>query len=197
VPASLISWAELSRLACDDRVLPRGMAPRLFEAPGFEQVVTGTAPFGCHVAVAEVDMETGAARLIRHVAVDDCGRVLNPMLAAGQVHGGIAAGAGQALFEQIVHDEDGNLLTSTFAEYLFPSAAEFPSFETAHTVTPSPHNPLGAKGLGEGGTTGSLAAVHNAVVDAVRHLGVRHIDLPLSPMRVWQAIREAEAARRT
>jgi aerobic carbon-monoxide dehydrogenase large subunit len=195
VPASLISWAQLSALACDDSVLPRGMAPRLFEAPGFEQAITGTAPFGCHVAVAEVDVETGAARLIRHVAVDDCGRVLNPMLAAGQVHGGIAAGAGQALFEQIVHDEDGNLVTSTFAEYLLPSAAELPSFETAHTVTPSPHNPLGAKGLGEGGTTGSLAAVHNAVVDAVRHLGVRHIDLPLSPMRVWQAIRDAAAAR--
>jgi len=191
VPASVMSWADLSRLAHKDGARPDGMTPRLFEAPGFEQPITGTAPFGCHVAVAEVDVETGAARLIRHVAVDDCGTVLNPMLAAGQVHGGIAGGVGQALYEQIVHDDDGNVLTSTFADYLFPSAAEFPLFETAHTVTPSPHNPLGAKGLGEGGTTGSLAAVHNAVVDAVSHLGVRHIELPLSPLRVWQAICDA------
>ena len=118
--------------------------------------------------------------------------MINPLLAAGQVHGGISAGIGQALFEEIRYDESGNLVTSTFADYAFPGAPEFPFFETLHTVTPTLENPLGAKGLGEAGTTGSLAAVHNAVVDAVSHLGIRHIDLPLSPMRVWEAIQTAQ-----
>ena len=128
---------------------------------------------------------------MRLVAVDDCGTVVNPLLAEGQVHGGLVAGAGQVLFEEIRYDDDGNPLTSTFAEYAMPSAAEFPSFETSHTVTPSPHNPLGVKGLGEAGTTGSLGAVHNAVVDAVAHLGIRHIELPLTPLRVWTVLQEA------
>jgi carbon-monoxide dehydrogenase large subunit len=123
--------------------------------------------------------------------VDDAGRILNPMLARGQVHGGLAQGISQALFEGVEYDEYGNPLTSTLATYLMPSAAELPPFETAHTETPTPLNPLGAKGIGESATIGSTAAVQSAVIDAVSHLGVRHIDMPLSPERVWRAIREA------
>ena len=155
-----------------------------------------TYPFGCHVAVAEVDVETGDARLVRHVAVDDCGTILNPMLVAGQVHGGVAQAVGQALYEEFVYDADGNPLTATLIDYAIPSIGEVPMVETLHTETPTPHNPLGAKGVGESGTIGATAAVQNAVIDAVAHLGVRHIDMPLHPMRVWQAIQAAPGARR-
>jgi carbon-monoxide dehydrogenase large subunit len=129
--------------------------------------------------------------LRRLIAIDDCGTVINPLLAAGQVHGGLAAGAAQALWEFMAYDADGNPLTATFADYGFPSAAELPSFETGHTVTPTPKNPLGAKGIGESGTIGSTPAVQSAVVDALSHLGVRHVDLPCTPERVWQAIQAA------
>ena len=130
---------------------------------------------------------------IRHIAVDDCGRILNPMLVDGQVHGGLASGISQALWEEMVYDDDGNPLTSTLAEYAMPSAAELPSFEASNTETPTHLNPLGAKGIGESGTIGSMPAVQNAVVDAVSHLGVRHIDMPCTPQRVWQAIQVARA----
>jgi carbon-monoxide dehydrogenase large subunit len=143
--------------------------------------------------VVEVDTETGRVEPIRHVAVDDCGRILNPMLVDGQVHGGLASGISQALWEQMVYDEDGNPLTSTLAEYAMPSAAELPTFEVAHTETPSPLNPLGAKGIGESATVGSTPAVQNAVVDALSHLGVRHVDMPCTPERVWRTIEDAEA----
>ncbi len=125
------------------------------------------------------------------MAVDDCGRVLNPLIVAGQQHGGIAQGAAQALYETFVYDDDGNPLTSTLAEYAMPAASELPSFETANTQTPSPLNPLGAKGIGESGTIGSTPAVQNAVVDALSHLGVRHLDMPCTPERVWRAIEDA------
>jgi carbon-monoxide dehydrogenase large subunit len=151
-----------------------------------------TYPFGAHVAVVEVDTETGKVKLIRHFAVDDCGRRINPMLVEGQVHGGIAQGAGQALFESFVYDELGNPLTSSLATYAMPSAAEFPAFVTVPLETPTDRNPLGAKGVGEGGTIGAGPAVHNAVIDALSNLGVRHIDMPVSPDRVWQAIRDAQ-----
>jgi carbon-monoxide dehydrogenase large subunit len=150
-----------------------------------------TYPFGAHVAVVEVDTETGDARLVRLVACDDAGRVLNPLLAEGQRHGGLAQGAAQALFEEVVYDGDGNPLTSTFADYTFPSAAELPSFELVAMETPTWVNPLGAKGIGESGTIGATPAVHNAVVDALAHLGVRHVDMPCTPERVWRAIRAA------
>ena len=139
----------------------------------------------------EVDVETGAARLIRYVAVDDCGRILNPMLVDGQVHGGLAQGIGQALYEWMAYDETGAPLTTNLTTYLMPSATDLPTFETAHTETPTPVNPLGAKGIGESATIGSTPAVQSAVIDAVSYLGVRHIDLPLSPERVWREIREA------
>ena len=190
VPASVVPWAALAEAADDPARLPEGMDPGLAADPGFEQSALGTSPFGCHLAVVEVDTETGAVELVRMIAVDDCGVVLNPLLAEGQVHGGLSGGIGQALFEEVRFDSDGNPLTATFADYGMPSAAELPSFETGHTVTPTPHNPLGAKGLGEAGTTGSLGAVHNAVVDALAHLGIRHIELPLTPFNVWTAIQQ-------
>jgi carbon-monoxide dehydrogenase large subunit len=152
-----------------------------------------TFPFGAHVSVVEVDMETGEVEPLRHVAVDDCGRIVNPLLVAGQQHGGIAQGMAQALWEQVVFDADGNPLTSNLADYAMPSAAEFPSFETTNTETPTFRNPLGAKGIGESGTIGSTPSVHNAVVDALSHLGVRQIDMPCTPERVWQAIVAAGA----
>ena len=142
--------------------------------------------------MVEVDTETGAVELLRHFAVDDCGRVLNPMLAEAQVHGGIAQGVAQALFERVVYDDDGNPLTASLLDYAVPSAAELPSFSVFHTETPTPRNPLGAKGIGESGTTGSTAAVWNAVVDALHPYGVRHLDMPFTPERVWRAIHSGD-----
>jgi carbon-monoxide dehydrogenase large subunit len=169
------------------------MEPGLAHATDFNQG-EATYPFGAHVAVVEVDTETGAVELLRHVAVDDCGRVLNPLLVRGQQHGGIAQGVAQALFEAVVYDDDGNPLTANLMDYAMPSAAELPSLDASNTETPTPLNPLGAKGIGESGTIGSTPAVQNAVIDAVAHLGVRHIDMPLSAQRVWQAIRDATHA---
>ena len=157
----------------------------VFTAPG------PTFPFGTHVAVVEVDMETGKVFLRRVVTVDDAGTVINPLLAEGQRHGGIAQGAAQAFLEEVVYDADGNPMTSTFADYPFVSATELPSFELVDSETPTSYNPLGAKGIGEAGSIGSTPAVQNAVIDAVSHLGVRHIDMPTSPQRVWRAISAA------
>jgi carbon-monoxide dehydrogenase large subunit len=169
----------LTDLVGDERLFVRAV----FRAPG------ATFPFGAHVAVAEVDTETGKAVLKRVITVDDAGTVMNPLLAEGQRHGGIAQGAAQAFLEEVVYDADGNPLTSTFADYAFLTATEVPSFELAEMETPTSYNPLGAKGIGEAGTIGSTPAVQNAIIDAVSHLGVRHIDMPTSPQRIWQAIR--------
>ncbi len=183
-PALTRSWAELATAAAS-----RGANPLIAEvdlaSPG------PTFPFGTHIAVVDVDTETGKVTLVRHVAVDDAGRIINPLLAEGQVHGGIAQGVAQALLEEFVYDEDGNPLTSTFADYSFISAAELPSFETRFTETPTPINALGAKGIGESGTIGATPAVHNAVCDALSHLGVTHLDMPTTPVRVWRAITAA------
>jgi carbon-monoxide dehydrogenase large subunit len=191
-PATALSWGQLAEAVADPARRPESMgsedtltAQVSFELPG------STYPFGAHVAVVEVDVETGLVRLVRHIAVDDSGRLLNPLLAEGQVHGGIAQGVGQALFEEVRYDADGNNLTGTFASYTMPSAAELPSFETARMETPSPHNPLGAKGIGESGAIGSTPAVHNAVVDALRPYGVTDIEMPTIPERVWRAITSA------
>lgn len=147
-----------------------------------------TYPFGAHVAVVEVDIETGKATLARMITVDDAGRLLNPLLVEGQRHGGIAQGVAQALLEEVVYDADGNPLTSNFADYTFISACELPSFELVTMETPTPVNPMGAKGIGESGAIGSTPAVQSAVVDALSHLGVRHVDMPATPERVWRAI---------
>jgi carbon-monoxide dehydrogenase large subunit len=181
VPAKALTWADLS-VAAREKGEPL-MVQHDFTSTG------SSFPFGAHIALVEVDTDTGRVVPIRHIAVDDCGTILNPMLVDGQVHGGLASGISQALWEQFVYDDDGNPLTSTLADYAIPSAAEFPSFEASHTETPSPLNPLGAKGIGESATVGSTPAVQNAVVDALSHLGVRHVDMPCTPERVWRAIR--------
>jgi carbon-monoxide dehydrogenase large subunit len=172
----------LASLAEEERLLVR----TVFSAPG------ATYPFGTHVAVTEVDTETGKVFLRRVVTVDDAGVVLNPLLAEGQRHGGIAQGAAQAFLEEMVYDTEGNPLTASFADYPFLSATEVPSFELVDMATPTTYNPLGAKGIGEAGTIGATPAVQNAVIDAVAHLGVRHIDMPTSPQRVWAAVRAAQ-----
>jgi carbon-monoxide dehydrogenase large subunit len=175
VPGSGIRFADL---AAEQELKVRSV----FSAPG------PTYPFGAHVAVVEVDVETGKARLTKLVALDDAGTVMNPLIAEGQRHGGLAQGAAQALLEEVLYDEDGNPTTNTLASYPIVSATELPSFDLITTETPTAYNPLGAKGIGEAGTIGSTPAVQNAVVDAVAHLGVRHVDMPTSPMRVWTAI---------
>jgi carbon-monoxide dehydrogenase large subunit len=183
VPSRALDWAAVARTASE-----RG-EPLLVQHD--TDPAGSTFPFGAHVAVVEVDIETGRVVPIAHFAVDDCGVIVNPLLVDGQVHGGLASGIAQALWEQVLYDADGNPITSTLAEYAIPSAAELPSFTTAHTETPSPLNDLGAKGIGESATVGSTPAVQNAVVDALSHLGVRHIDIPCTPERVWRAIRGA------
>ncbi len=180
-PASTRTWADVASHAG-----PEGLVAAVQYTEG-----APTFPFGSHVAVVEVDTETGKVRLIRHVTVDDAGIVVNPLLAEGQRHGGIAQGVAQALLEEVVYDAEGNPLTGTLADYAAISAAELPSFELVGSETPTDINPLGAKGIGEAGTIGSVPAVQNAVIDALSHLGVRHIDMPLTPSRVWAAIDKA------
>jgi aerobic carbon-monoxide dehydrogenase large subunit len=150
-----------------------------------------TFPFGAHVAVVEVDTGTGQVRHLRQIACDDAGRVVNPMLLDGQIHGGIAQGTAQALLEEVRYDEDGNPVTSNLADYGMISATELPSFEVIHMETPTFVNPLGAKGIGESGTIGSTPAVQSAVIDGLSHLGVRHIDMPATAEKVWRAIQSA------
>lgn len=179
VPESGRTWAELAVCA---RELARPLAHELDFGGG------GSNPSGCHVAVVDIDRETGQVTLRRMIAVDDCGVVINPALAEGQVHGGLAQGIAQMLYEAVTYDDDGNPLTTTLLDYAVPSAADLPSFETAHVVTPSPNNPLGAKGIGESGTTGAISAVWNAVVDALSPFGVRHLDGPFRPETVWRAM---------
>jgi aerobic carbon-monoxide dehydrogenase large subunit len=180
-PQSGKSWAEVASHAGPDGLVA---AVHFTEAQP-------TFPFGSHVAVTEVDTETGKVTLVRHVTVDDAGIVVNPVLTEGQRHGGIAQGAAQALLEEMVYDADGNPLTGTLADYAAITATELPSFELLESETPTPINPLGVKGIGEAGTIGATPAVQNAVIDAVSHLGVRHIDMPATPARVWAAIKEA------
>ena len=192
-PERSMGWDEVATAAQDPTRLPDGMEPGLAAAGRFK-MRGSTFPFGAHVAVVEVDTETGDVRLVRHVSVDDCGRILNPVLVEGQVHGGLGQGIAQALYEEVRYDATGNPITGNLTTYLMPSAAELPWFETAHTETPTPLNPLGAKGIGESACIGSTPAVQNAAVDALAHLGVRHLDLPLAPERVLDAIRVARSA---
>ncbi len=177
------------------RKLPAGLEPGL-EATHFYEPSNFTFPFGTHVAVVEVDAETGRVELLRYVAVDDCGRVINPLLVDGQVVGGIVQSLGQVFLEEAVYDEQGQLLTGELTDYALPRAADVPRIETYRTETPTPVNPLGAKGVGEAGTIGATPALVNAVVDALAPLGVRHLDMPLKPERIWRALTAARAARR-
>jgi len=172
---------------------PKGLEPGL-EASAFFDPPNFVYPFGAHIAVVQVDAETGEVTLKRYIAVDDCGRVINPMIVEGQVHGGIAQGVGQALWEGAVYDDDGQLLTGSMMDYAVPKAAYFPKFELAMTETPTSVNPLGVKGIGETGTIASTPAVYNAVADALAPLGVERINMPLTPERVWRAIREQRKA---
>ena len=187
-PAQGLSWSELAARLQDD-----GRLGELNLEHDFTPA-TPTFPFGAHVAVVDVDTETGAVTLVRHVAVDDAGTLINPIVAAGQVQGGVATGVSQALYEEVVYDEDANPLTGNFVTYAFPSAADLPSFDSVEMETPTPINPLGAKGIGESGTIGATPAVQNAVVDALAPLGIRHIDMPVNGERVWRAIQDAAPA---
>jgi carbon-monoxide dehydrogenase large subunit len=170
--------------------LPDGLEPNLeaqvtYDPPNFSW------PFGTHICAVEVDTETGAVEVRAYVAVDDCGNQINPLIVEGQVHGGVIQGLAQALFEEAVYDADGNLLNGSLAEYLVPAASDVPGLITDHTITPSPTNPLGVKGIGEAGTIGAAPAVINAIVDALAHLGVRDVAMPASPKRVWETIQAA------
>ena len=191
VPSNAVTWVELAAASQDAAKLPDGVEPGALRHELDFDGTDSTFPFGAHVSVVEVDTETGRVTMLRHIAVDDCGRILNPLLVRGQQHGGIAQGAAQALYEQVMYDDDGNPITSNLMDYAIPSAAELCSFETSNTQTDSPRNPLGAKGIGESGTIGSTPAIQNAVVDAVSHLGVTHIDMPCTAERVWAAITNA------
>jgi len=191
VPANNVSWIELAAASQDASKLPDDVEPGALRHELDFDGSDSTFPFGAHVSVVEVDTETGRVTMLRHVAVDDCGRILNPLLVRGQQHGGIAQGAAQALYESVQYDNEGNPITSNLMDYAIPSAAELCSFETSNTETDSPRNPLGAKGIGESGTIGSTPAIQNAVVDAVSHLGITHIDMPCTAERVWAAIQNA------
>ena len=167
--------------------LPEGVEPSL-EASAYYDPTNFTFPFGTHAAVVKVDADTGQVELRRYVAVDDCGRVINPLIVDGQVHGGVVQGVAQALHEAAAYSPEGQLLTGSMADYAVPRARMFPRFVTGRTETPSPHNPIGVKGVGETGTIASTPAVVNAVMDALRSFGITHLDMPLTPERIWTAI---------
>jgi carbon-monoxide dehydrogenase large subunit len=171
--------------------LPEGMEHGL-EAVAYYDPSNFVWPFGTHIAVVEVDAETGAVDLQRYIAVDDCGNIINPMIVDGQLHGGIAQGIAQALFEEVVYDDEtGQMKTGTLTDYLVPTANEFPEFELGRTITPSPTNELGVKGIGEAGTIASSAAIINAICDALSPLGIKHVDMPASPDRLWKQMHTA------
>ena len=173
--------------------MPQGMEPGL-EATHYYDPPNLTFPFGSYICVVDLDRGTGEVKVRRFVAVDDCGNIINPMIVDGQIHGGLAQGVGPALYEEISYDEDGNISGGSFLDYYVPTALECPKWETDKTVTPSPHHPFGAKGVGESATVGAPPAIANAVVDALSHLGVTHVDIPITPEKVWQLLRKAGAA---
>ena len=186
-PSKSLTTAEVGFMAFRGVNLPPDVEPgldatRRFEPPNF------VFPFGAHICVVEVDAQTGQVEIVKYVAVDDCGPIINPLIVEGQIHGGLAQGIAQALFEEAVYDENGQLTSGTFADYAIPHAEQLVSFETAHTATPTDVNPLGIKGVGEAGTIGSTPAVVNAVMDALAPFGVKHIDMPLRPEKLWNAM---------
>jgi carbon-monoxide dehydrogenase large subunit len=187
-----VTFMDVVGAAYSAKRLPAGTEPGL-EATRFFEPSNFTFPFGTHVCVVEIDGDTGEPKITKYVGVDDCGNVINPMLVEGQVHGGIVQGVAQALYEEVVYDENGQLLTGTLMDYPVPRAHDFPEFELDRTVTPSPVNPLGVKGVGEAGTIGSTPAVVNAVIDALSPFGVTHIDMPLRPEKIWKVLKSKEA----
>ncbi len=186
-----IAFGDIALTAYVPHDYPEGLEPGL-DFSSFYDPANFTYPFGAHIAIVEVDKETGKVTLKRFVAVDDVGNVINPMIVEGQIHGGLAQGIGQALFEEAIYDEDGQLVNGTYMDYTMPRADDLPNFETDRTVTPCPHNPLGVKGAGEAGTIGSTPAVVNAVIDALSEYGVKDIRMPLTPQRVWQAMQNGK-----
>ncbi|HEV2094829.1 MAG TPA: xanthine dehydrogenase family protein molybdopterin-binding subunit [Rubrobacter sp.] len=189
-PGTNVTIQEVAGAAYLANDLPEGMEPVLSESHFFDPP-NFTWPYGTHVCAVEVDTETGAVTIPKYVAVDDCGPVVNPAIVDGQLHGGIAQGIAQALYEEAVYDDDGNLITGSMMNYMIPGAPEIPNMTLDRTETPSPTNPMGVKGIGESGAIAAQPAVINAVIDAIGHLGVTHIDMPASPWKVWRAIRDA------
>jgi carbon-monoxide dehydrogenase large subunit len=189
VPGRGVTFAEIARLAYGKerpRELEAGLeSTRYFQPPGL------VFPFGAHVAVVDIDRETGSVALRRYISVDDCGRILNPLLVEGQVHGGLAQGIAQALYEEIAYADDGTLLTGNLTTYMVPTAPDLPSFTLDRTITPTSMNPLGVKGIGEAATIGSTPAVVNAVLDALAPLGITEMDPPCTPEKIWRAIQNA------
>jgi len=187
VPAKAKTMQDIAFAAYTNH--PQGMEAGL-EATAYYDPPNLTFPFGSYICVVDIDKETGEVKIRRFVAVDDCGTIINPMIVEGQIHGGLTMGLAPALLEEIHYDEHGNIQGGTFMDYLLPTAVETPKWETAKTTTPSPHHPLGAKGVGESATVGAPAAIANAVVDALSHLGVTHIDIPITPWKVWKILNE-------
>jgi carbon-monoxide dehydrogenase large subunit len=190
VPDRGLTLAQIAKEAYTDK-LPDDIPVGLESTDFYKPMGDGVYPFGAHIAVVEIERATGIVHLRDYISIDDCGTQISPLLVRGQVHGGLAQGIGQALLEEIVYDEQGQLLTGTLMDYALPHADTFPSFRTDHTETPTPLNPLGAKGIGEAATIGSTPAIVNAVLDALRPFGVRHIDMPLRPERIWRAMNGA------
>ncbi len=190
-PGHKVTWAEIAEVAYKPHKGPDGMEAGL-EAHAVFSPGNATWPFGSHLAMVEVDADTGNVEILKYIAVDDCGNRISPMLVDGQLHGGIAQGVGQAMFEEARYDEDGNLLSGSLVDYPLPTASDLPSFDLTHTTTPTDVNPMGVKGIGEAGTIGSAQTIVNAVVDALAPLGVKHVDMPLRPRKVWAAIQEAK-----
>jgi aerobic carbon-monoxide dehydrogenase large subunit len=186
-PASAKPFASVAAFAYRPVPLPEGLEPGLSDEAFFEPT-NNTYPFGCHISMVEIDRQTGEPTLVKLVAVDDAGRLINPLIVEGQIHGGLAQGIGQAMIEEVVYNEDGQLLTGSFMDYAIPRAIDFPRFELTSTVTPTPVNPFGAKGVGEAGTLGSTPSVVSAVVDALSEFGVTHIDMMLRPEKLWRII---------
>lgn len=191
-PDAGVAFAEVAALAYDPKDVPADIDPGLSEE-AFWEPEGFTWPFGCYISQVEIDRDTGEIDLQRFVGVDDCGNIINPMIVAGQIHGGIAQGVGQAMIEEAVYDADGQLVTGSLLDYALPRARDFPRFELDHTTTPSPLNPMGVKGIGEAGTIGSTPCIVNAVVDALSEFGVRHIDMMLRPEKLWRVIHGGES----
>ncbi|HUR38642.1 MAG TPA: molybdopterin cofactor-binding domain-containing protein, partial [Planctomycetota bacterium] len=187
-PSKVLTWKDLAVAAYEAKNLPKKFEPGL-EASSFFEPPNCTFPFGTHIVAVEIDRETGEVAIRSYTAVDDCGNRINPLLVEGQIQGGIAHSIGQALTEVTVYSEDGQLLTGEFTDYAIPRASDIPEYRMGATMTPSPSNPMGVKGVGEAGTIGAAPAIANAVIDALSPLGVRHLDMPFTPEKVWRAIR--------